>query len=208
MAEAAAPETAETRVRSGLRERTKARTRQELIDAAFTLFAERGFEACTVDEIAEAADVSPRTFFRYFPVKEDVALARLEDESALIVEHLARRPASESPLTALREALREPLDRLKGEQQLCGIMKMVESCPSLVARQMALRADKEERLAVVLAARMGVDAAADPRPRLIATTFMAAVGQAYRTWIEDGMPDDLDARIDTLTELLRGGLEG
>ncbi len=92
MAEAAAPETAETRVRSGLRERTKARTRQELIDAAFTLFAERGFEACTVDEIAEAADVSPRTFFRYFPVKEDVALARLEDESALIVEHLARRP--------------------------------------------------------------------------------------------------------------------
>jgi AcrR family transcriptional regulator len=208
MAEAATPETAETRVRSGLRERTKARTRQELIDAAFTLFAERGFEACTVDEIAEAADVSPRTFFRYFPVKEDVALARLEDESALIVEHLARRPASESPLTALREALREPLDRLKGEQQLCGIMKMVESCPSLVARQMALRADKEERLAVVLAARMGVDAAADPRPRLIATTFMAAVGQAYRTWIEDGMPDDLDARIDALTELLRGGLEG
>ena len=85
---------------------------------------------------------------------------------------------------------------------------MVESCPSLVARQMALRADKEERLAVVLAARMGVDASADPRPRLIATTFMAAVGQAYRTWIEDGMPDDLDARIDTLTELLRGGLEG
>lgn len=208
MAEAAAPETAETRVRSGLRERTKARTRQELIDAAFTLFAERGFEACTVDEIAEAADVSPRTFFRYFPVKEDVALARLEDESALIVEHLARRPPSESPLTALREALREPLDRLKCEQQLCGIMKMVESCPSLVARQMALRADKEERLAVVLAARMGVDASADPRPRLIATTFMAAVGQAYRTWIEDGMPDDLDARIDTLTELLRGGLEG
>ncbi len=208
MAEAAAPQTAELRVRSGLRERTKARTRRELIDAAFTLFAERGFEACTVDEIAEAADVSPRTFFRYFPVKEDVALARLEDESALIVEHLARRPASESPLTALREALREPLDRLKGEQQLCGIMKMVESCPSLVARQMALRADKEERLAVVLAARMAVDAAADPRPRLIATTFMAAVGQAYRTWIEDGMPDDLDARIDTLTELLRGGLEG
>ncbi len=208
MAEAAAPETAETRVRSGLRERTKARTRQELIDAAFTLFAERGFEACTVDEIAEAADVSPRTFFRYFPVKEDVALARLEDESASLVEHLARRPASESPLTALREALREPLGRLKGEQQLCGIMKMVESCPSLVARQMALRADKEERLADVLAARMGVDAATDLRPRLIATTFMAAVGQAYRTWIEDGTPDDLDERIDALTELLRGGLEG
>jgi len=197
----------ETRARPGLRERTKARTRQELIDAAFALFAERGFEACTVDEIAEAADVSPRTFFRYFAVKEDVALARLQDESALLVEHLAERPASESPLTALREAIREPLAHLKGERELCGIMKMVESCPSLVARQMALRASKEEQLAEVLAGRMGVDAT-DPRPRLIATTFMAGVGQAYRSWIEDGTPDDLDTRIDMLTELLRGGLEG
>ena len=85
---------------------------------------------------------------------------------------------------------------------------MVESCPSLVARQMALRASKEERLAEVLAVRMGVDSTTDPRPRLIATTFMAAVGQAYRSWIDDGTPDDLDARIDALTELLRGGLEG
>lgn len=209
MAEAATtPESAEARARSGLRERTKARTRQELVDAAFTLFAERGFEACTVDEIAEAADVSPRTFFRYFAVKEDVALARLQDESALLVEGLAQRPASESPLTALRAALRAPLARMKGEQELCGIMKIVESCPSLVARHMALRASKEEQLAGVLAGRMGVDSATDPRPRLIATTFMAGVGQAYRSWIDDGTPDDLDARIDTLTELLRGGLEG
>lgn len=198
----------ETRARPGLRERTKARTRQELIDAAFALFAEHGFEACTVDEIAEAADVSPRTFFRYFAVKEDVALARLQDESALLIERLAERPASESPLTALREAIREPLARLKGERELCGIMKMVESCPSLVARQMALRANKEEQLAEVLAGRMGVDATTDPRPHLIATTFMAGVGRAYRSWIEDGTPDDLDTRIDTLTELLRGGLEG
>jgi AcrR family transcriptional regulator len=200
--------TTEARSRPGLRERTKARTRQELIDAAFTLFAERGFEGCTVDEIADRADVSPRTFFRYFAVKEDVALSRLQDESDQLVQNLAARPVSEPPLTALREALREPVSRLRAQTELCSVMKMVEGCPSLVARKMALNAAREERLAEVLGARMSVDPAVDPRPRLIASTFMAGLGQAYRSWIDDGLPDDLQHRVDRLTELLRGGLEG
>ena len=178
------------------------------MDAAFALFERRGFDECTVDDIAEAADVSPRTFFRYFAVKEDVALARLHDHSAMLIDELNGRPPSEPPLTALREALRAPLAELKRQPQLCSVLRMVEASPSLLARQMALRATKESALAEALAARMGVDPKTDLRPRLMATTFMAGVGEAYRTWIDDGEPDDLDARLDALTSLLREGFEG
>jgi AcrR family transcriptional regulator len=201
-------ETIDAPQRPGLRERTKARTRQELIEAAFALFAERGFEECTVEEIAKAADVSPRTFFRYFAVKEDVALAPMQDESDRMIQALAERPVSESPLTALREAFRGPVGRLVDRDALCGVMQFVEGCPTLVARKMALSADKERQVAQILGERMGVDPGRDPRPQLIATTFMAGIGQAYRSWIEDGMPNDLQKRVDRLVALLRGGLEG
>ena len=197
-----------TSPRTGLRERTKARTRQELIEAAFALFEERGFEECTVEEIAKAADVSPRTFFRYFAVKEDVALAPMQDESDRMIQALRDRPASESPLTALREAFRGPVGRLIARDSFCGVMQLVEACPTLVARKLALSADKEREVACILADRMGVDVNRDPRPQLIATTFITGMGQAYRGWLEDGMPDDLQKRVDRLAALLRGGLEG
>ncbi len=138
---------------------------EPLTYASAWVFERRGFDACTVDDIAEAADVSPRTFFRYFAVKEDVALACLHDHSAMLIDELNARPASEPPLTALREALRRPLEELKRQPQLCGVLRMVEASPSLLARQMAVRASKETALADALAGRMGVDAKADIRPR-------------------------------------------
>lgn len=206
MADAAVTPT--TRPGPGLRERTKARTRQELVESAYALFAERGFEGCTVEDIARAADVSPRTFFRYFAVKEDVALAPMQDESDRMIEDLAARPASESPLTALREAIRGSIDRLPDRVELCSVMKMVECCPDLVQRKLALNAAKEQQIAEVLATRMGVDPGRDARPQLIAATFMAGMSHAYRSWIDDGMPNDLQERVDRLTALLQGGLEG
>jgi AcrR family transcriptional regulator len=202
-----APTVAASRARPGLRERTKARTRQELIDAAFALFAERGFESVTVDDIAERADVSPRTFFRYFPVKEDVALAGLQETSALLLERLAARPPEEPPLVALREAVREPLRRLAEHRETCAVLRLMGTCPSLLARDMGLRDCTEAAITRTLAERMGVDAGADRRPRLMAATFMAALGVTLRSWVESGRSEDLDARVDLFTRLLRDGFE-
>jgi AcrR family transcriptional regulator len=200
-----APTPAPAPQRSGLRERVKARTRRELIDAALTLFAERGFDDVTVDDIAEAADISPRTFFRYFPVKEDVVLADLEDSTATLLRELAARPPEEPPLTALRAALQGPLDSLEAQPRLCGVLRVVKSCPSVQAHEMAIRARTEMEIAAILGERMGVNPAADPRPLLIATTFMAGVSTTFTAWIDDGFPPGLNERVDAMTAFLRGG---
>src|SRR3954469_6672025 len=89
---------------AGRRERKKQRTREALVNAAFRLFSEKGFEATTVEEIADAVDVSSRTFFRYFASKEDVVLTFQEEQQAMFLERLRARPATEPVVTALKHA--------------------------------------------------------------------------------------------------------
>jgi AcrR family transcriptional regulator len=89
----------------GLRERKKARTRASIREHALRLFREQGYQATTVEQIAAAAEVSPSTFFRYFPTKEDVVLQ--DDMDTRMVEALERQPAGLGPLTAVRAATRE-----------------------------------------------------------------------------------------------------
>ena len=89
----------------GLRERKKARTRASIREHALRLFREQGYQATTVEQIAAAAEVSPSTFFRYFPTKEDVVLQ--DDMDTRMIEALDRQPAGLSPLGAVRTAVRE-----------------------------------------------------------------------------------------------------
>jgi AcrR family transcriptional regulator len=98
----------------GLRERKKARTKAAIREHAMRLFREQGYQATTVEQIAEAAEVSPSTFFRYFPTKEDVVLT--DDYDPLIVAAFKAQPAELSPVAALRAAMRAVFAGLPAEQ--------------------------------------------------------------------------------------------
>ena len=89
----------------GLRERKKARTRAAIREHALRLFRENGYQRTTVEQIAEAAEVSPSTFFRYFPTKEDLVLR--DDMDTRMIEAFERQPSDLSPLSAVRAAVRE-----------------------------------------------------------------------------------------------------
>ena len=103
------------RPKAGLRERKKAKTRAEIQRQALRLFRDLGYEATTVAQIAEAAEVSESTFFRYFPTKEDVVL--WDEFDPLILEALRAQPAELSPIRALRNAIRDVLARTSASEQ-------------------------------------------------------------------------------------------
>jgi AcrR family transcriptional regulator len=100
---------------AGLRERKKAKTRAAIRQEAMRLFREQGYESTTVEQIAEAAEVSPSTFFRYFPTKEDVVLQ--DDYDDLIVEAFRAQPPELTPLQAMRAAIREVIGHLTPLEQ-------------------------------------------------------------------------------------------
>src|SRR6516225_4725487 len=93
---------------AGLRERKKARTRASLREHALRLFREQGYQNTTVEQIAAAAEVSPSTFFRYFPTKEDLVLQ--DDMDTRMLEAFERQPTGLSPVAAIRGAIREVLE--------------------------------------------------------------------------------------------------
>ena len=123
----------------GLRERKKAKTRAEIQRQALRLFRERGYEATTVAQIAEAAEVSESTFFRYFPTKEDVVL--WDEFDPLVFEAFRERPPELSPVRALREAIREAMTRASAEER-AGLRGRVE----LLLRVPPLRAAFVDRI--------------------------------------------------------------
>lgn len=103
--------------RPSLRDRKKDATRQTIEDAAWELFSERGYDATTVQDIADRANVAPRTFFRYFPTKEAVLYPELDDVMAELAAAFAARPAEEPALVALVAAMDAIADELGDEQE-------------------------------------------------------------------------------------------
>ena len=171
---------------AGRRERKKQRTREALVDAAFRLFQDKGFDATTVEEIADAVDVSSRTFFRYFASKEDVVLTFHDEQFATLMEELATRPADEPVMTALRHAAVKVIRACEEgdygfdpDRFIC-IQEMMEASPTVSGRSMEHGQKKQADITRVIAARMGVDPTEDLRPHIAA----GASGCAFRSAFE------------------------
>lgn len=174
-----------------LRERKKQRTHDALIRAALELFTEQGYEATTVDEIAEAVDVSQRTFFRYFANKEDVTFAVQEMVEARFLDQLSARPATEAPLTALRSAVTVAWDDVGSAiasvipvELYMRTYRMIESTPALVAVHLRRSVELEAQLARLIARRERLDVDADPRPRVLVAAFSGVMRAAGQVWSE------------------------
>ncbi|MET8812982.1 TetR family transcriptional regulator [Streptomyces sp. NPDC004549] len=181
-----------------LRERKKRRTREALVRAALELFTTRGYERTTVDEIAEAVDVSQRTFFRYFAGKEDAAFAVQDMTEAHFVAAVRDRPPHEPPMVALRQAILENWDAIRETVEASvpvelylRMYRMIGSTPALLAAHLRRSASTEQTLARVLAEREGVDVDTDPRPRLAVAVFCGVIRVTEQQWStgEDVSPE-------------------
>jgi AcrR family transcriptional regulator len=192
----------------GLRERHRKRTAADLEEAALNLFCERGFDGVTIDDIAAAADVSRRTFFRYFASKEDVILSdhprRLDELQAA----LDRRPLEEPALTALRHAIMSLVSTYEEQRDhMVRRFTLMTETPALQARSLCLQRNWETAVTEMLAARMRVDPAKDLRPGVVAATTMAAMRVATANWLTGGGQGDLPAIVAAALDLLDGGLQ-
>ncbi|MEU6392067.1 TetR family transcriptional regulator [Streptomyces sp. NPDC046939] len=195
--------------RLNLRELKKQRTRNALLRAALELFTSQGFESTTVDEIAEACEVSQRTFFRYFTSKEEVAFAVQEMVESRFVAALRERPADESPFEALRhtvsstwEALSRSVEEVIPVELHMRTYQMIESTPALLATHLRRSVELEEEAARVIAEREGLDVDADPRPRVAVAAFSGVMRMTGRLW---GAGDD--ASIDAIRQLTESYLD-
>ena len=170
--------------------------RTNLHDAAVGLFSERGYEATSVDDIADAAGVSLRTFFRYFASKDDVLFAKEMDASRYVAD-LARQPAALSPIHAMHSAyLAQPPLSAADVQVHVLFHRAVGSSPTLQGRYFDGLHTFRDELASALAQREGRRAGTDT-DRLAATLGRTVLDHAYVAWLERGARGDLRRAVST-----------
>ncbi|MGM0578069.1 MAG: TetR family transcriptional regulator [Myxococcota bacterium] len=189
-----------------LRERKKARTREALADAARRLFRERGFEATTIDHIAALAEVSRRTFFRYFPTKEDVVFPDRERRLKRFRDILEDRSRGESGIERVRRACLDiARDFMTHRDAMLEIQRVVDASDRLIAYERQLDQGWEEAIAEALCEEGRVDARL---ARLQAGALMGMVRAALRDWFANGGRDDLVRMGDEAVRLLQDGIGG
>ena len=205
---------------SGLRERKKERTREQIAETARRLFVERGFERVTIAEIAREAEVSQQTVFNYFPTKEDLVYYRLEAFEAELLDAVRSRSPGEPALAAFARFVRAPRGLLARQdadarERLAAVSRMISESPALLAREQQIFAGYTASLAALLAEEHGA-AATDVEAWVAASAMMSVhrslVAHARRR-VNDGvrhprLAREVDAEADRALALLERGLGG
>ncbi|MCM6776216.1 TetR/AcrR family transcriptional regulator [Nocardia sp. CDC159] len=186
----------ESPAQPGLRERKKQQTRRRIIEVGLRLCDAQGFDATTVEQIADAADVSPRTVNRYFELKEDIVLAPIEDWGKLIAAELLRQPVTGNELRALLDTyLTVTENGIDGGpvpfEWFQRMQRIMRTSPAVRARSMDISDTKSVALQAAVAERIGTDPDALP-VRLIMATWLAIMrtGMECGEWVPDGDPAD------------------
>ncbi|HWI71545.1 MAG TPA: TetR family transcriptional regulator [Baekduia sp.] len=193
----------------GLRERKKEQTRRAIEDAAFRLFEERGYQATTVADIAEAADIAPRTFFSYFPSKEAVVFGDFEETFATLDARLRERPGDENTFESLRAWIGDLIDSDRHVDERDAVRRrLVCDNESLASHERHVMGRFERLIAENVAIDLGDDPD-DLQPRLVAAAAIAALmamsqkdGEGeHKAVDEEGL-----AQLDDAFAFLRGGI--
>lgn len=195
--------------RPGLRERKKTKTRQAIRKAAYRLFGEQGYAATSVERIAEEAEVSTSTVFRYFPTKEDIVLT--DEYDPLVHDALLARPAEEPPVTALRGAILEVVgqsarqDPGRETAEIHQRMRLVRDVPALRARMTEQMSETVRALAAALAGRTGTDEGS-LELRVVTGALVGALAEAMFFWADGEEPrEDLFALVDRALSVVERG---
>ncbi len=186
------------------RARKKAATKHAIQQHALRLFAEKSYEATTVEEIASAAGVSHMTFFRYFPRKEDVV--EYDEYDPLIEDLIVARPPLEAPLTALHNAIRVGLGQvLEADREALLIRtRLIVNNPILRSRNLVAQDVTRDLFARALARRAGLREP-DLSDTVQASAALGAIAPAMMRWAA-GADEDLVALVDTAFAALEAGV--
>ncbi|MFI1398448.1 TetR/AcrR family transcriptional regulator [Streptomyces sp. NPDC020681] len=191
--------------RPGLRERKKLKTRIAIRRATYRLIAEQGYEATTVEQIAEAAEVSPSTVFRYFPTKEDIVLT--DDYDPIMESELRARPADEDPLESLRKVLTQSLATFIQEErdEVVQRTRLMVEVPAVRARMTETMSTTSELLVRALADRTGRDHD-DLEVRVLTAAVLGALREVMLYWAARDHEDDLIELVDHGLSTIQNGL--
>ena len=195
----------------GLRERKKARTHEALEHAALGLFRSQGFDHTTVEDIAAACEVSPRTFFRYFPTKSDVLFGgEIEERRSRMLTLLASQPMDQSPWAALRAAMLALGEEYANERErIAARIAIIEATPSLRASKSELHRGWDEAVVEVLAdrARRAGSPTDSLTLRLLAGAATAAFRAAADSWVAGPKSASLTDALGEAFDALGAGLD-
>jgi AcrR family transcriptional regulator len=184
----------------------KRRTRATLERVAVELFAARGFDHVTIDEIVAAAQVSKRTFYRYYEAKEDLLLSEQRRILDRIHAAVVARPAGERLLDAFANALRDlRREPRRGDGIELEKARLLFATPSLATRIIQHQLAFEDSFAGMIADRLGVTDPDDPRPAMLAAALLGALRVITQRWL--ATPDldfgqDLARQLDALRTAL------